>query len=590
MKIEALNAPVQILESNSIKQLPRDGIGDVLKAQVVGKSDAEVILRLDNGNVISASTEIPLDVKVGDTIQLEVKGKQDGKIMLETLKNDSSEIIKNSNTEQIQNLLNSLGITPNSKNVDVINEMMIRQMPLTKENVQSVLKGITKFAELDIPKAVFMLANNIPFEEKNIEILTQYQEGKIKLGNQIKSIGEMIDQIEDPKLLNEVLQKLNKIDEGKTNKAVDSLVEKVIKYAGNVIQEGKTIKHEGKALENNYKNENVQTTIPLRGSIDKNIQKIQNKEVDFPVIKQDQVATLKKVITDKIDNLISILKTNTEENVEVKINDLNKAVINITDDELKEVIKQMPKNEKETIVKLLGDIATKDKLPLFGQKSDVKSDEVISLVDAESNDIVSLKEEIKSHFQKHFISTSSDSLKDDLNVTENYKELMGKLESLKENLVSRAGTNEMQTLIGRTEENINFMRDISQYNAFVQIPLNVFGQETNGQLFVLKKDKRKIDPANASLFLSLDMPSIGLTEVFVKVQSKNVDCNFRMENEDLVSFLKENAQKLVQLLNSQGYKFISVNCSLIEKKTGIVEVDKNFENDKDKKFSIDVKV
>jgi len=566
MNIQSINASVQILESNSIKQFPHEGIGDVLKAQVVGKSDSEVVLRLENGNVITASTEIPLDVQVGDTIQLQIKDKQDGKIMLETLKSNNGEIIKNSNTDQIRILINSMGITPNDNNISVVNEMMNKQMPLTRDNVQAVLKGITKFAELDIPKAVFMLANNIPFEEKNIKMLSQYQEGKIKLGNQIKTLVDLVDQIEDPKLLEEALQKLNKIDEGNKSKAIDSLVEKVIKSSVNT-------------SENNFKNDNKQVIVP-QIKIDENTQKTDKRNTEPFIIKQEQISLIKKVITDKIDFLIKDLASNIQDNADVQINDIKKAVMNMSDDQVNEVLKQMPKNEKETIIRMLETIVKKDDIFSIDKKEFINT-----------KDIETLKKEINSHFQKHFINPLSDSLKDDLYITENYKELMGKLESIKDSISARTGTSEIQTLIGHTEENINFMRDISQYNAFVQIPLNIWGEETNGQLFVLKKDKRKIDPANASIFLSLDMPNIGLTEVFVRVQGKNVDCNFRMESENLVCFLKNNANKLVQALNSNGYKFISVNCSKIDKKTGIIEVEKNFENDnKGKKFSIDVKV
>ncbi|MGE5473116.1 MAG: flagellar hook-length control protein FliK [Ignavibacteriales bacterium] len=599
MNIQSVNMSAQLIESTSVKQFPREGIGDVLKAQVIGKSDSEVILRLENGNVIPASTEIPLDVQVGDSIQLQITDKKDGKIILETLKNSNGEILKNSNTTQIANLLNSLGITPNAKNIDVVNEMMIKQMPLTKENIQTVLKGIAKFADLDIPKAVFMLANNIAFEEKNIEILSQYQEGKIKLGNQIKELINALEQIDDPKILNEVLKKLDNIDKGNISKAVDLLIERVVKNIKPTIENNSVFNQIKTGSEQNSevpeiiqkagnKQNNQIIDIPQKTDSKQSnqttdiIQKNDNKQAERILLKPEQIEQIKKVITEKIDNLTNIIKTNQEENIDIEINEFKKAVLDMPNDELSEAIKQLPKNEKEAIFKLLG---TNDDNLNTNNNSELKTREI------ELKDIEALKKEIKTHFEKHFINPLTDNLKEDLNITESYRELMGKLETIKDSIFAKTDASGIQTLIANTEDNINFMRDLSQYNAFVQIPLNIWGKETNGQLYVLKKEKRKIDPSNASLFLSLDMPNLGLTEVFVKVQGKNVECNFRMENEDLVSLLKENSHKLAQSLNAYGYKFISVNCSLIEKKTGIVEVDKNFENDvRDKKFSIDVKV
>lgn len=569
MNIQSVNMLTQIIESGSVKQFPSTGIGDVLKAQVVGKSDSEVILRLENGNVISASTETPLDVQAGDSIELQIKDKIDGKIILETLKNSNGEILKNSNTARIVNLLNSLGITPNAKNVDVINEMMTKQMPLTRENILAVLKGITKFAELDIPKAVFMLANNIAFQEKNIEILSQYQEGKIKLGNQIKELMNAFDKIEAPKVLNEVLKKLESIDKGNMNKAVDSLIERVVKNSKAII-------------ENSYTNIEIKPESKQNNQTSKTAQKNDNKQTEQIIIKPEQISILKKVINNKIDKLINIIQANQEENIDIEINDFKKAIINMPDDELREIIKQMPKSEKEAVLKLL---ETGKNILIDNKNTGIETKEI------QIKDINVLKNETKSHFQKHFINPLTDNLKDDLNITENYRELMGKLDTIKESAFARTGSTDIRALIANTQNNIRFMQDLSQYNAFVQIPLNIWGKETNGQLYVLKKDKRKIDPANASIFLSLDMPNLGLTEVFVKVQGKNVECNFRMENEDLVSFLKENAHKLAQSLNTYGYKFVSVNCSLIEKKTGIIEADKNFGSDvTGKKLSIDVKV
>lgn len=566
MRIDGLNAPVQILQSNSIKQFPKEGVGDVIKAQVVGRTESEVLLRLENGNVIPASTEIPLDVQIGDTIELMIKSKQDGKIFLETLKNENGEIIKNQNTEQIKNLLSSLGFTSNPKNIEVVNEMMAKQIPLTRENVQAVMNGILKFSTLDIPKAVFMLANNIPFEEKKIEMLSQYQDGKIKLGNQIKSLMSMLDRTDDTDILKGILQRLNRIDEGYKNKVLDTLI-------------GETIKYIQKVPERNIHNITGQPDFS-KLSADENLPKNIINDGKSVTIKQEQIPLIKKVITDRIDILTNALKIKPDENFDSGLKEIKNSIINMNNDEFGEIIKQIPKNEKEVILKLLGNMQ-KDR-DIFA----IKTEPDIKAADAES-----IKKEIKSHFQKHFINISSESLKDDLNITESYKALMGNLEAVKDSIQVKTETLGIRNLIGQTQDNINFMKDMSQYNAFVQIPLNIWGNETNGQLFVLKKDKRKIDPANASIFLSLDMPNIGLTEVFVKIQGKNVDCSFRMENQDLVSFLKENANKLIQSLNVQGYRFISVNCSLIEKKTGIIEADKGFENsDSGKKISIDVKV
>ena len=103
--------------------------------------------------------------------------------------------------------------------------------------------------------------------------------------------------------------------------------------------------------------------------------------------------------------------------------------------------------------------------------------------------------------------------------------------------------------------NIEFMNQLNQAYTYVQVPLKLSGQNTNGELYVYTNKKNLRDPdAELSAFLHLDLEHLGSTDVSVKMQHRNVKTNFYMADDASYDLVEKYLPVLEQKLKDKGYQ------------------------------------
>jgi hypothetical protein len=102
---------------------------------------------------------------------------------------------------------------------------------------------------------------------------------------------------------------------------------------------------------------------------------------------------------------------------------------------------------------------------------------------------------------------------------------------------------------------VRFTQQLNDFSAICQIPLLLNNQKTTTELFVFNDNPRqkKIDPKNATLFLSLGTAHMGRVETFVKVIGKNIECDFALEDGVKAAYARESVYSLGAVLESIGY-------------------------------------
>ena len=576
MKVDAFRAIAQTIDLEAGKISSKVNVGDVLHVQVVSASDKEVVLRLADGKTISASTLTPLNISAGDSVDFLINDKRDGKIFLETLK-DNGTAPRGIETEQIKNILTSIKIPNNQRNIDIVNELIGREVPVNKENIQAVSNSLVKYPNLDVQKAVFMVANGVAIEEKSIGLLNQYAESKIALGNQIEALFKEIDNLNDQQALSKIFNNISSFEN-----QIKARSEAAVASAGS---NGSNMESAKPSAEDTKTNpaliSNLEKEKPMQEVKQLAVDRVQNS---FAQIQKEILPAIKQIILDKVKqdeakieatNRGKVQDLNFSEQKNIELKNINLNDIKFKNVELKDIIKNIRLDELEAVIEKFssGDKALIEQL----LKSKDFNKEGNNLADFKDNSTINLehlKGKIKELFEKHFVSNQSDSLKEDLNVKESYKEILTKLDVIKDVLTKSEGSGQLLNLIRQTEDNIKFMNNLSQYNTFIQIPLNVWGHNTNGELYVLKNSKKKIDTNNANVFLSLQMPNMGLTEVLINVTGKSVTCNFRVEDDRIASLVRKHASELVNALNRQGYNIVNIDCGLIQKKTNLLDISK----------------
>ena len=144
-----------------------------------------------------------------------------------------------------------------------------------------------------------------------------------------------------------------------------------------------------------------------------------------------------------------------------------------------------------------------------------------------------------------------------------YQRLEGQLKNIA-NLLENTGQtqgNTYQTVMNMTN-NLDFLQEINQMYAYVQLPLHLQQGDAHGDLYVYANKKNlasKDGPITA--LLHLDMEHLGPIDVYVSMQMEKVNTNFKVANDEMLDFLEEHMHILTERLEKRGYH-LSVTTSL----------------------------
>ena len=102
--------------------------------------------------------------------------------------------------------------------------------------------------------------------------------------------------------------------------------------------------------------------------------------------------------------------------------------------------------------------------------------------------------------------------------------------------------------------NLEFMNQINQMFAYVQLPLKMQGQNAHGDLYVYTNQKNLASKdGQVSAILHLDMEHLGPLDVYVKMKDQNVSTNFYLADDAALDLIASNIAILDERLQKRGY-------------------------------------
>ena len=140
-------------------------------------------------------------------------------------------------------------------------------------------------------------------------------------------------------------------------------------------------------------------------------------------------------------------------------------------------------------------------------------------------------------------------------VQELYRRLDRQLKSLAQTLENggqSAGT--AFRAVTNLSQNVDFLNQVNQMYAYVQIPLRLRQGDTNGELYVYTNKKNlAAREGRVSALLHLDMEHIGPLDVYVSMESSKVNTKFYVQDEEMLDFLGAHMDILTDRLRERGY-------------------------------------
>lgn len=528
----------QINQSGTADILSRLNIGDIVRAKVMDITANELMLKLFDGTIINAGTMSPIDVKKGELVDFIVKNNVNNQLFMETLKVD----VKNSaaSLDEIKKELLELGIKPDKRSMEAAREIKSNEIPLNKETINKVIDAVAKFKHLTVDKAAYLVSKNIIPEEKSISSLNQLVDGKIKVGMQLKDLLGSLIELTDKDISSIIGKKLEDIDsiylkQGEGARSEKGVMQSDIITKENIPGDKKNLQAESLKKDMSFLLETIEKEMEGLDIGKKDTSLLKEKIIDFINFNKGNVKDPK--------DLIEYLKSG------IKDFDLAfKGREKLTEDIFNSILNKLKTSE-----------STMNKDIFTGNSDDRDAPEVI-----------------RKSFEKMFVRINEDTNKEDINVKEMYKSIYEKLEAVKNTLEHSNVFNKEEILskVDNLQNNLRFINDINSHSAYIQIPLKMWDKSTTGELYILKRNssKKRIDPNNATVFLSLHTQNLGQVDSLISVDRKNISLNLRLEKSEIIDFIKGNYKELYNSLLDKGYKLVDVKYRLIDEKVNILNV------------------
>ncbi len=166
--------------------------GSTVHGQVAAKTEGGFMLRLGE-HTVKAKTNLPL--QVGEQVQFRVQGEEAGQLHLQVVTTPFNKLA----TTDLANTLSSLKLPVNEGTMELAKTMVEHGIPLTKENMETMLKATKLPSEAGKPlpplparvAAVhFLQQNNLPVTPQNVATLSQFMAANPQIGQQMFALNE----------------------------------------------------------------------------------------------------------------------------------------------------------------------------------------------------------------------------------------------------------------------------------------------------------------------------------------------------------------------------------------------------------------
>ncbi|SCG83467.1 hypothetical protein DW1_1899 [Proteiniborus sp. DW1] len=162
--------------NNSSKPL-KEGI--FIKGKIIEINGNDVVLRLDNGEILQAKTDINIEGLKDLQYTFIVKNIEDNRIFLLPIEQEILDISNTHNNNPVSKLeafvnrvLEDYNIPKNTENTQIIRTLLSLKMPLSQENVEKTIKSLNKIMNLsDIRTGDKIIALNVEKSPLNESIM-----------------------------------------------------------------------------------------------------------------------------------------------------------------------------------------------------------------------------------------------------------------------------------------------------------------------------------------------------------------------------------------------------------------------------------
>lgn len=554
----------QIREPRGTESKPLElKTGSTIQGTVMSITDTDEgkVANINVGDaVISAKLQEGMGLREGQTLNFAVRGSGAQGISITPLYENTSV------DQSTLKALTAAGIEINNDTVQMVKDMMEAGLSIGKESLLEMNRNLSAHPETSISTMVEMKSLGIPINDNNI---VQFQSYK-NYEHQVTSAMEDI--------MDELPQAFNQLTESGNTSAALNLYGSVLKLFGENAEQSvnaQTQPIEDQVRQSLEPNATTNEQAEKSGTVTPEGKEISNQpqvsEEAAPLIKggesEETTENAGKVPADISEKSVqhqekSVLSDGFVNNLRnLGISD---EAINKYEAALKELSGQpegtngtqatSPKLEQaqKELLKELADNFSKSDLSDVAEsaswKNVFKSDDYNKL--------------LKGNMTSQWLLKPGD-VENKENVENLYQRLGNQVKGLANTINQTLGpeSNLAQTA-NNLQNNLDFMNQLNQMFQYVQLPLQMAGQNAHGDLYVYKnKHKKMSEDGSVSAILHLDMDNLGPLDVYVKMIQNKVTTNFYVADDSVIDLINDNIHILNERLEKRGYN-MNVNVML----------------------------
>ena len=192
-----------------------------------------------------------------------------------------------------------------------------------------------------------------------------------------------------------------------------------------------------------------------------------------------------------------------------------------------------------------------------------------------------IKEKIEKNFQLNVNRLGDTEEEVKQNVKKLYERLDKKTEVLM-NLLENTGNKDsmLYQTTSNMRNNMQFMQDLSQMAAYIQLPVRLNESKAHGDLYVFnRKNGKPVNKDSISAFLHLDLEYLGATDVDVLLEGKSLKTQFSLKDKTSIAIVESHLDELKDRLTRRGFS-VTVNAMVMPEETNgntfmnVLETDK----------------
>lgn len=500
--------------------------GNIFEGTVSSMKNGRVTLALSSGQQISARIEGKVQLSLGQSMFFQVKSNDGSQIAIRPFSVEGT----GANYTLLQ-ALSAAGVPAESDYLSMVNRMMEEQMPIDRNSIQQMARMVNAHPEIDVQTLVQLNKLGITIDEQNAAQFENYLDDKQAITNEFDQLIEELPQVLESESLSS--QQMRNFGSEFLLALTDGLEDIPLQNDGFTLQEMPTESVAENTIEKNITDGNSleKSALLENGEL---LQTTEDGEAVAQETAVEQSVQQSESYSATPHTLGALMDGKQLQNLNSMLGELlgTDATRYTKDSGVVEVLKDIQQ-------------VLKDSLPIEREQIGkiFSSKEFVHMV--------------KDTMQQQWTLQPQDLEADGTDkVAKLYDRMNSQLEKITEALksIGQENTSFAQTAAD-IQGNVEFMNQINQAYTYVQIPLQMSGQNASAELFVYTNKKALAEgDRELTAFLHLDLDHLGATDVSVKMKNKQVSTNFYLDDDASYELISLNIERLEKRLQEKGYQ------------------------------------